>query len=270
MHPILFDFGAFEIRSYGFALALSFLLGIYLSVWRAKRYGQNPQHMLDLSVYIILAAVIGARLLYVAFHAQDFDRFVDVFALWQGGATFYGGLILAVVVSYAYTHKKAMPFLQVADITSPAIALGVGISRVGCLMSGCCFGKPTTLPWALSFPETSAAGASARDAALALGIDHIGLHPTQLYSSAYGILIVVLLLLFERRLLKRGATFGALLVLYGIARFSVDFFRYYEENARVLLGLSFNQLISAALFLLGIYLLVRKTSERNTIVTKRS
>jgi phosphatidylglycerol:prolipoprotein diacylglycerol transferase len=269
VHPILFDFGPIEIRTYGFLLAVSFLFGIYLSTWRARRYGQNPQHFLDLSVYIILAAVIGSRLLYVAFHTREYDSILEVFALWRGGATFYGGLILSIVVSYAYTHRKRMPFLQVADIMSPAIALGIGITRIGCLMSGCCYGKPCTLPWAVSFPTASPAGLSAAAAARELGLDHVGLHPTQLYSSAYGLLIFALLLLLERRLLKRGATFGALLVLYGVARFSVDFFRFYEANARVFMGLSFNQLISAALFVLGIYLLVRKTPDRNVIQTAR-
>lgn len=267
MHPVLFDFGPVQIRSYGFLLAVSFLLGIYLSTWRARRYGQNPQHYLDLSVYIILAAVIGSRLLYVAFHTSEYDSILEVFALWRGGATFYGGLILAIVVSYAYAHRKGMPFLQVADIMSPAIALGIGISRIGCLMSGCCYGKPTTLPWAITFPPGSPAGFSAATAARELGLDHVGLHPTQLYSSAYGLIIFALLLLLERRLLKRGSTFGALMVLYGVARFSVDFFRYYEANARVFLGLSFNQLISAALVVLGIYLLVRRTADRNVIQT---
>ena len=106
MHPTLFDFGLFEIRSYGFTLAISFLVGIYLTTWRARRYGQNPQHMLDLSVYMILAAVIGSRLLYVVFHTSEYDSFFEVFALWRGGATFYGGMILCIVVAYAYSHRK--------------------------------------------------------------------------------------------------------------------------------------------------------------------
>jgi phosphatidylglycerol:prolipoprotein diacylglycerol transferase len=270
LHPILFDFGLFEIRTYGFTLAVSFLLGIYLAAYRARRYGMSAQHMLDLSVYIIIAAVLGSRLLYVVFHIDEYDRFVEVFALWQGGATFYGGLVLSVVVSYAFTHKKGLSFLQVADVMSPSIALGIGVTRVGCLMSGCCYGKPTTLPWAVSFPSDSPAGFSAVVAAQRLGLEHIGLHPTQLYASAYGLLIFVLLLGFERRLLKRGAAFGALLTLYGVARFSVDFFRYYEENARVVMGLSLSQAISAVLVLLGLYLLIRKTDDHHAVVTGKA
>lgn len=270
MHPILFDFGAFEIRTYGFLLAVSFLLGIYLAAWRAKRYGRDPQQMLDLSVYIIVAAVVGARLLYVVYHLDQYDRFIDVFALWQGGATFYGGLILAIIVSYWYTHRKGLPFLQVADIMSPSIALGIGITRIGCLMSGCCYGKPCTLPWAVHFPPSSPAGEAAAAAARNMGLNSVGLHPTELYSSAYGFIIFALILLLERRLLKRGAAFGLLLVLYGVSRFTVDFFRMYEANARVIFGLTFNQVISVALFAFGIYLLVRRSADRSRIVTQSS
>jgi phosphatidylglycerol:prolipoprotein diacylglycerol transferase len=268
VHPILVDLGFFEIRSYGFTLALSFLIGIYLAARRARRYGVNPQHVLDLSVYIIIAAVVGSRLLYVLFHLGEYDRIVDVFALWQGGATFYGGLILSLVVSYAFAHRKGMPFLQVADIFSPSLALGIGVTRIGCFLSGCCFGKPSTVPWAVTFPPSSPAGYSALSAAHELGVDHIGLHPTQLYSSAYGLLIMTLLLVLEPRLRKRGATFGALILLYGIARFSVDFFRYYEANAFVAFGLTFNQLVSVGLVATGAYLVVRRTDLRNVVAAR--
>lgn len=265
MHPILIDVGFFEIRSYGFMLALSFLAGIYVAGWRAKRYGVNPQYILDLSVYIILAAVVGSRLLYVVFHLGEFQNPLEVFALWQGGATFYGGMLLAIAVSYAYTSRKKLAFLQVADIIAPSIALGLFFTRIGCFMSGCCYGKPTTLAIGVHFPPDSAAGASAARAAMEAGVSSVALHPTQLYSSFYGIAIFGILMVLEPVLRKRGAMFGALLVLYGIARFVVDFFRYYEANARVFMNLTFNQWISVALLLLGIVLLLRKTTVRNEV-----
>src|SRR5678815_739971 len=100
MHPILVHIGKLSIRSYGFMLALSFLLGIWLASRRAKKAGVDPQKILDLSVIIILAAVVGSRLLYVLFHLDQYSNPLDMFALWQGGATFYGGFILAVIASY--------------------------------------------------------------------------------------------------------------------------------------------------------------------------
>jgi phosphatidylglycerol:prolipoprotein diacylglycerol transferase len=262
MHPTLIDFGFFQIRSYGFMLAVSFLVGIYFAGYRAKKYGVKPQLVLDLSVYIIFAAVVGSRLLYVLFHLGEYDSVLQMFALWEGGATFYGGMLLAIAVSYAFVHKKGLSFLLVADVLAPSIALGLIFTRVGCFLSGCCFGEPTSLPWGVAFPAGSSAGQAAADAARALGVPSVRLHPTQLYASGYGLVIFLTLIATQRYLRKRGATFGALLLLYGIARFTVDFFRYYEANARVLLGLTFNQVISIALFALGVFFLIRRTNER--------
>lgn len=258
MHPILLDLGKLQIRSYGFMLALSFLIGIWFAGGRAKRAGVDPQKILDLSVIIILAAVVGSRLLYVLFHLEQYSNPLDIFALWQGGATFYGGFILAVAASYFWVVKNGIPFLKVADIMAPSIALGLVFTRVGCFLSGCCYGLPTDAAWGVVFPPDSPAGAAAIAVAHERGVDHIALHPAQLYSSLKGLTIFVALLVLQPRLKKTGATFGLLLVLYGIGRFIIDFFRYYESNARVLAGLSFNQVISIVLVALGLYLLVRR------------
>jgi phosphatidylglycerol:prolipoprotein diacylglycerol transferase len=257
MHPILIQVGWFTIYSYGFMLALSFLAGIFVASYRARKIGLPPAHILDLSVYIILAAVIGSRLLYVVFHLNEYRNIFDMFALWQGGATLYGGLVLAVLASYLFARKHALSFLLLADVVAPSIALGIMLTRIGCFLSGCCYGKVTTLPWAVQFPSGCAADIYAREQALALSLPRVGLHPTQLYSSAYGLIIFGLLMGVGGRLKKQGGTFGLFLVLYGISRFSIDFFRYYESNMRVLMGLTLNQVLSAGLFLIGLFLLFR-------------
>jgi len=258
MHPTLIDAGWFQIRSYGFMLALSFLVGIYLAAWRAKRRGVKPQYMLDLSVYIILSAVVGSRFLYVLFHLEDYSGPLEFFALWEGGATFYGGLGLALAASGWFTRRKGLSFLAVADIMTPSIALGMALTRLGCFLSGCCFGRPTDGPWGVVFPVTCQAGRYSADLAIELGVDAVHLHPTQLYSSLYGLVIFAVLLLLERRLTSRGALFGLLLVLAGLSRFAVDFFRFYEENARTIGGLTISQVMAVALAALGFYLLFRK------------
>jgi phosphatidylglycerol:prolipoprotein diacylglycerol transferase len=260
MHPTLIEAGWFQIRSYGFMLALSFLVGIYLAAWRAKRRGVNPQDMLDLSVYIILSAVVGSRFLYVLFHLEDYASPLEFFALWEGGATFYGGLALALAASVWFTRRKGLAFLAVADIMTPSIALGMALTRVGCFLSGCCFGRATDAPWGVLFPTTCEAGKYSAALAIELGTSAVHLHPTQLYSSLYGMAIFAVLLLVERRLIKRGALFGLLLVLAGLSRFTVDFFRFYEENTRAIAGLTVSQLMAVALAALGVYLIVRKTT----------
>ena len=258
MHPILIHLGKLQIRSYGFMLALSFLLGIWLGGRRAKRAGVDPQKILDLSVVIILAAVIGSRLLYVLFHLDQYSNPLDMFALWQGGATFYGGFILAVAASYFWVQKNGLSFLKVADILAPSIGLGLVFTRIGCFLSGCCYGKPTDMPWGVVFPPDSPAGSAAMAIAQERGVEHVALHPTQIYSSLKGLTIFLVLMALQPKLKKTGSTFGLLLVLYGIGRFTIDFFRYYETNARVLLGLSFNQVISVVLIALGLWLLIRR------------
>jgi len=178
MHPILVHLGKLQIRSYGFMLALSFLLGIWLASKRARRAGVDPQKILDLSVIIILAAVVGSRLLYVMFHLDQYSNPLDMFALWQGGATFYGGFILAVIASYWWVQKHKIPFLQMADIMAPSIALGLIFTRIGCFLSGCCYGKPTTHSWGVVFPPDSPAGAAAMQLAQQQGIPLVGVTET--------------------------------------------------------------------------------------------
>jgi phosphatidylglycerol:prolipoprotein diacylglycerol transferase len=260
MHPTLIDAGWFQIRSYGFMLAASFLAGIYLASWRARRQGVKPQYLLDLSVYIIIAAVVGSRLFYVLFHLGDYANPLRIFALWEGGATFYGGLILAITASVWFTRRKNLAFLGVADIMAPSIALGMAITRIGCFLSGCCYGSPTEMPWGVLFPTSCPAGESAAEAAFALGVDFVHLHPSQLYSSLYGFVILAVLLLVEPRLRRQGALFGLLLILAGIARFTVDFFRFYEESARTFAGFTVSQITAIGLFAIGIYLMARKSS----------
>lgn len=258
MHPVLIELGRLQVRSYGFMLAVSFLLGIWLAGRRAKRRGIDPQKILDLSVIIILAAVVGSRLLYVVFHLEQYRNPLDVFALWQGGATFYGGFLLAVGASYWWLQRNNLSFLAVADVIAPSIALGLVFTRVGCLLSGCCYGKPTDGPLGLVFPPDSPAGIAAAAIALETARDRVALHPAQAYSSLKGLVIFAVLMLMQPKLTKRGSTFGLLLVLYGVGRFVVDFYRMYENSAFVLLGLTFNQVISVALVATGIVLLARR------------
>ncbi len=258
MHPILIDLGRIQIRSYGFMLAVSFLIGIYLAGRRARRRGVDPQKILDLSVIIILGAVVGSRLLYVVFHLEQYANPLDIFALWQGGATFYGGFLMALAASYWWVQKNRLDFLAVADIVAPSIALGLVFTRVGCLLSGCCFGKPTDHAWGMVFPADSPAGAAAALVASRTGLESLALHPTQVYSSLKGLVIFLALIVAEPKLRTRGATFGLFLILYGIGRFTIDFFRFYEENARVLMGLTFNQVISIGLVAIGLFLLLRR------------
>ena len=246
MHPILIEIGPLKIFSYGFMLALSFWIGIILAARRAAKRGVNPDHIYDMSIILILAAVIGSRMLYILTHRADYRSFIDIVALWQGGATFYGGFILAVVGAAVYIRKKKLSFLAVADACAPSVALGFFFTRIGCFLSGCCFGHPTKSIFGVVFPPHSPAGYYCAGLAV---------HPTQLYDSLYGLLTACALLLLDRKRPFTGFTFGMLCILYGAGRFTIDFFRYYEDSAVVGKFLTVSQIMSIALVAGGIVIL---------------
>lgn len=247
MHPVLIELGKLKIYSYGFMLALSFFVGIQIAARRARRRGVKPETIYDLAIVLILASVLGSRGLYILTHLNHFHSILDIIALWQGGATYYGGLVLALIGSVVFLRRVGVSFFVVADICSPSIAFGVFLTRIGCFLSGCCFGKPTMTPLGIVFPAGCPAYYSFHDTPI---------HPTQLYASLYGLVIFLLLIAVERKKFFDGYTFSFLCMCYGIARFAVDFVRYYERSAMIGGGLTVNQVLSIALAATGLFLFV--------------
>ncbi len=247
MYPVLVRLGKFAIYSYGFMLAVSFLIGILFAAKRAEKRGVGKEVIYDLSIILIILAVLGSRILYILTHRDHYHSLLDIIALWQGGATYYGGLILAIVGAVAYLRVKRLSFFLIADICSPSIALGIVFTRIGCFLSGCCFGAPTESVFGTVFPPSSPAGYT---------FAHTAIHPTQLYSSFYGIVIFIALLLVEKKRSFNGFTFAFLCIWYGVARFIVDFFRYYEESAMMGGTLSTSQIISLGLVFAGVVMLI--------------
>ena len=247
MHPILFEWGHLEIRSYGLMLVISFIAGTVLACVRAKKVGIARGVMLDLAVLVFLAAIMGSRVLHImenwSYYAAAPFRML---MLWEGGLSMMGGVVLALICGLFFVHRMGLSVSQVADIVAPSIALGVGLTRIGCFFNGCCFGKACELPWAVSFPLHSAAGQQ---------FPHLLIHPTQLYSSLYGFAIFGVLLSVEKRSTGPGFVFGLFLLLYATARFLVDFVRYYDPSliAFQLSGvlLTYNQMINMGLFVVG-------------------
>ena len=246
MHPILIEIGRFKIYSYGFMLALSFWLGVLLAAKRAERRGVKQEHIYDMSIILILAAVIGSRMLYILTHRADYHSLLDVIALWQGGATFYGGFILALLGAIVFLKKRRLSFFVVADACAPSIALGFFFTRIGCFLSGCCFGHRTDSIVGIVFPLHSPAG---------LYGEGLPVHPTQLYDSLYGLATAAALLAIERKSPFPGFTFGLLCVLYGAGRYAIDFLRYYESSARFGRFMTVSQLMSLCLVGVGLIIL---------------
>lgn len=255
MHPELFRIGPVSVHSYGVMLALSFILGIFIAVRKAENRGIKGDDIINLGFIIIVSSIFGARLFYVLFHLAEFrGRWLYTFwpvqengAIGLGGLILLGGFIAAFLASVFFLVYRKLNFWKVSDSVAPGIALGVFLTRIGCFLNGCCFGKACNLPWAVSFPPNSPAGSV---------MGNLHLHPTQLYSSFYGFIIFIILMLVDRKKPFDGMIMGLFLILYGISRFTVDFFRYYETQMFVVDGLEFNQLVSLIMLTSGVFMLL--------------
>lgn len=249
MHPILFEVGGFPVYTYGLLLAAAYLLGLQYALVRARARGLDPNRIMDLGIWIIISALVGAKLLLVV---VDFDTFrrnpSEIFTLVRSGGVFYGGLIAAVLVALWYLRRHRMPTWTVTDVFAPAIALGHVIGRMGCFFAGCCYGRPTDLPWGITFTSVHAADNVGTPL-------NIALHPTQIYEAGAELIILAVLLLTERRGRPfPGRTFWGFMLLYGISRFVIEFYR---DDPRGMVGMfSTSQFVSILIVPLAIVMLV--------------
>lgn len=256
MHPILFEIPKFEIlnwvigplpiRMYGLMIGAGFLVGLYLASRRAKKEGISPDHILDMGVYLLFAAIVGSRALYVLTNLHEFAAHpLDAFAIWKGGLVFYGGLLAAVPVGIWYVRKHDLPVWKTADIIAPSIALGHAFGRLGCFFAGCCFGAQCSGPLCITFTDPHSLAP--------LGVP---LFPTQLVESGGEFVIFGLLLIIWRHRKFDGQIFWLFPVFYSILRFIVEMFR--GDAARGLYfggAVSTSQLISVVLFAASLFML---------------
>jgi phosphatidylglycerol:prolipoprotein diacylglycerol transferase len=259
MYPVLFKIWRLEIHSYGLMLAISFLAGVYWSMYRAQKRGIKKDDVMDVFLFVVISAIIGARLMYVLTHLSEFRvRWLDTFNPFPStggvgieGLTMLGGVLLALVTIIIYCRIKKIALLRLWDVVAPAFGLGIFLTRIGCFLNGCCYGKPCDLPWGVVFPVVSPAG---------FAFQGVHIHPTQLYSSLYGLVIMIVILILDRKPRFDGFLSSVFFMLYGISRFGIDFFRYYEKSVQFsLFGLSltFNQGISILMFLSGLVLFLK-------------
>ncbi|MGB9561489.1 MAG: prolipoprotein diacylglyceryl transferase, partial [bacterium] len=222
MHPEIFHIGNFSIRSYGVMLAIAFFIGIILAIKRGEKRGISPKFMNDLSFLIVIASIVGSRFFYVIFHMSEFrGHWLDIISPVQSdgscglaGLSMLGGVVLALFVGIGYTAYKKVNIYDVGDSVAPSLGLGLGLGRIGCFLNGCCFGLPAKSGPSVIFPPGSPAGDT---------FPATPLIPAQLYASALGFIIFIILLLIERILKpQKGVIFGVFLLLYGADRFWLD------------------------------------------------
>jgi phosphatidylglycerol:prolipoprotein diacylglycerol transferase len=246
MHPILFSFGKFTIYTYGFFMAMAFLSGILIGRHEGKRLGVSPEQVMDAVFYIILSAIIGARLFYVATNIPRFaEDPLEAFRIWNGGLVFYGGFIAAAITTFFYVRVKKIPFGKAADIGALSVAIGYAVARLGCFSAGCCYGKPCDLPWAVTFTNP--------DSLAPLGIP---LHPTEIYSSIT-LLIIFCVLMFLRKHLKiSGQLFWIYVLIYGLSRSLIEILRGDPRGGFVFGVLSVSQTIGLIASFIAIFMLI--------------
>lgn len=270
MHPVVFKIFGFAIHSYGLLLAISFLFGIWFASKRAKEDGLDPNVISDVGFWIILSSILGARLYYVFLHFEEFKgnlfNIINPFqdgSVGIGGLVMYGGLIGAIVSGFLYFKLKKLPFLPYADAIAPTLGIGIFFTRIGCFLNGCCYGMPTEHDLGVHFPNISPAGQ------YQVQMHADALFPSQLFLSAGGILLAVLVLLAAKKIKFRGFQFYFAGAIYSVVRFSVDFTRFYSADER-LFGLSHNQIVCIALFTVFSVLILKNLLISSTIDNETS
>ena len=250
MYPTLIELGPIPVYTYGVILAAAYLTGLWFAARRARERGLDSARVMDLGIIVIISAVVGAKLMLLI---VEFDHYRanpgDLWALVRAAGVFYGGLLLAVGVSFWFMRRYSLPLWATCDAFAPGIALGQAIGRIGCLMAGCCYGSPTSLPWGITFTNPLAAGN------VGAPLD-VALHPTQLYEAGAALLILAVLLLAERRGSgPPGRTFWRYIFLYAATRLGIEYFRG-DPRGTVFDLLSTSQFVSLLLIPVSLAMLL--------------
>jgi len=216
MFPILIKIGSIELRSYGVMIALAFVVGTWLGVREARRKGFDPELIYDLLFVVMLASLAGARLYFVLVSEPlEYLRHPwEILAIWNGGMSLHGGLLGGLLAGFWFTRSHRLPFWRFADTVTPSIMLGQAVGRMACVLNGCSYGKPTLLPWAITFTNPNSAAPH-----------NVPLHPTQFYELSTDLALFGLLWLLRKRLSFDGQLFLLYWMSYGLARLILESFR---------------------------------------------
>jgi phosphatidylglycerol:prolipoprotein diacylglycerol transferase len=277
MHPVIFYIYKFPIHSYGLMLAISFLFGILLASFLAKKENLHSDIVPDVAFWVIISSIIGARLYYVILHFEEFSSdLTSIFNPFHGGTigigglVMYGGFIGAIIASLIYFRLKKEPILPYADVCSASIGFGIFFTRIGCFLNGCCYGHASSCSIGVTFPKDSPAGFYQNS------IHSQCIYPSQLFESIGGLIIAIIILIVGKRKTFPGFRFYLTGLLYAILRFANDFTRFYTPQEKIG-SLSHNQIICIVFFIIFSGLILKnllfkaedetpKSNESNNIV----
>ncbi len=255
MYPTLFKIGSFSVCSYSFFVAIGLITGILLARKEAKRAGEDPDKIMDLCFYLLIAAIVGSRLFYIAANPGIFfQEPLEIIKIQNGGLVFYGGFVAALITGLIYMKSTEMPLWKTADIIAPSIAVGQFLGMLGCFFAGCVYGRTCDFSWAVTFTHPES-----------LAPTGIPLHPVQLYFSLNYLLIYGVLLFIRRYKKFDGQLFWGYVLLYGITFAIIETFRGDTQGFSISGALSVSQTIGAALAMIAavVIMLLRKSPEKN-------
>lgn len=243
MHPVLFKAGNYSVYSYGVMMLAGFLATLYVAYRLAESAGFKKEDAVDMTIFVFISGIIGARLVHVLLKLNHFLTHPDKILDFQGGGlAWHGGLIGGVLCIWIYTKIKGYSTGQGFDLVYTGAILGLAFGRVGCFLNGCCYGKPCTLPWAVTFPSHAHPQA---------------VHPTQLYELVLDVALFFFLLYWWKKRKFAGENILLMFSLYSVIRFTVEFFRYNSPNL-MHYGLSVAQWASIVIFVVFLSIVVVK------------
>ena len=234
----LFSIGHFTVHTYGVMIAIGVILCVVMGYYRAKRMEMKAESVVDLAILCVVMGFLGAKVFFVILSWKQFLT-DPLSVLESSGFVVYGGIIFGVVSALIYCKIKNIRFFEYFDLLAPSVSLAQAFGRLGCFFAGCCYGKETSLPIGIVFPEGSFAP----------------LLPTQLFSSAGDFVIAFVLIRMTGKMRHTGDVGALYLMLYGIGRFCVEFLRTNEQGGFI--GLTTAQLISIVFMIISIVLFIR-------------
>ena len=219
MHPVLVEIGPITIRYYGLMYVIAFVVGFILLTNEVRRKGLalSKEDLLDLLLWTIPAAILGARLYYVAFRWDVYAQHpIDIVKIWEGGLAIHGGVLAGALAVWLFARRKRVRFLALADALAPSLILGQAIGRIGNLMNGDAYGLPTTLPWGIRFPADSPAG---------MAYPGLATHPSMIYEMILNLIVFATLWGTRKRGYKDGFSTAVYFILYAVGRSIVSITR---------------------------------------------
>ena len=246
MFPELLTLGPLTIHTYGLLVALGILAGVGLAEHLYRNSGGEPGRVIDMGLIVVICGLIGARILLILINYRYYtSNPLEAFMVWKGGLVFYGGLLGGILALLGCIRFYRLPLWDMLDIGAIAIAVGHGLGRLGCFSAGCCYGRLTDLPWAVTFTDPRC---------LAVDVLNHPVHPTQLYSFLFLMGLTGFLVWLQPRKNFPGQGAAAYLVRYGLVRFGVEFLRSDPRGSLSIMGtnLATSQWISLGAVFAGV------------------